>query len=296
MIICNHCGSPCLNGVRACPECGAETPLISGPGSQTLPLRAGPDFNAGELAAQPSPQFLPPPRFSDAAGSPSFQPRPAAHAVPADSQSRPSRTPLVVAVSVLATVCVMAVGFIAVRAWLTKDQAAGRRRVEIVTPAAAAPMPSATATQAAGSQPAASSPSAVNTTADARAIEQEVTAALNGWAAASEAHDLDAHMSYYADTLDTYYRLSNVSSARVRADRARAYDTYSRLNVRLSRVEVTPYASGARAEAVFDKTFEFESDSKRLTGSVRQEVWLSKINGRWLITGEKDLQVYYLNH
>jgi len=107
--------------------------------------------------------------------------------------------------------------------------------------------------------------------------------------------DLDAHMSYYADTLDTYYMKSQVSASVVRADRAQAYSTYSSLDIDLSNVEITPDSTGERATAIFDKTWDFEGDEKSTSGSVQQKLWLAKIGGRWRITGEKDLQVYYVN-
>ena len=102
-------------------------------------------------------------------------------------------------------------------------------------------------------------------------------------------------MNYYADTLDTYYNASNVSSSRVRADRARAYALYTTLDIELSNLKVTPDPEGNKATAVFDKTWTFEGSEKYSSGSVHQKVWLARIGGRWRITGEKDLQVYYVN-
>jgi ketosteroid isomerase-like protein len=130
--------------------------------------------------------------------------------------------------------------------------------------------------------------------ADTAAIREQVTATLNAWAAASMAHDIETHMSYYADTLDVYYSSSNVSAARVRADRERAYALYSTIAIRLSNIGVTVDSMGERATATFDKTWNFEG-SKYSSGSVQQRIWLAKMGGRWRITGEKDLKVYYVN-
>jgi ketosteroid isomerase-like protein len=130
---------------------------------------------------------------------------------------------------------------------------------------------------------------------DVAAIRQQVTTVLNGWTSASRERDLDKHMSYYADTLDTYYNATNVSSSRVRSDRSRAYTAYDTLDVELSDIKVTPDPSGDVATATFDKTWTFEGSEKYSSGSVHQKVWLAKIDGRWRITGEKDLKVYYVN-
>jgi hypothetical protein len=38
------------------------------------------------------------------------------------------------------------------------------------------------------------------------------------------------------------------------------------------------------------------NDKKTSTGSVQQEVHVTKTNGKWLIDAEKDLKVYFLNN
>jgi serine/threonine protein kinase len=129
--------------------------------------------------------------------------------------------------------------------------------------------------------------------ADEAGLKREIADTLNGWAAASRAHDLDAHMSYFAPLLDTYYNAKNVPSSRARADIGRAFSIYSSLDVRLANIEVTLDVAGARATALFDKTWEFTGE-RRSTGSVQQMVWLEKRGGRWLITGIKDLKTYYV--
>jgi eukaryotic-like serine/threonine-protein kinase len=128
--------------------------------------------------------------------------------------------------------------------------------------------------------------------ADPEAARREVSRALEGWVESTRARDLNAHASFYADTLETFYQRQNVPSAQVLADRARAFTRYHELNVELANVEITPDAAGARATAVFDKTWEFEADDKTSSGSVRQQLVLVKTGGRWLITGEKDLEVH----
>jgi ketosteroid isomerase-like protein len=138
-------------------------------------------------------------------------------------------------------------------------------------------------------------PSPTAAPVDTAAVAGQVTSTLNGWAAATTARDLDAHMNYYADTLDTYYNAKNISSARVRTDRARAFNVYSSMDVQLSNIRVTPDPTGQRATVTFDKTWTFDGD-KYSNGSVQQLVTLTKQGGRWRITGEKDLQVYYVNH
>ncbi|MCA1634183.1 MAG: protein kinase [Acidobacteria bacterium] len=60
-------------------------------------------------------------------------------------------------------------------------------------------------------------------------------------------------------------------------------------------IQIKPDPTGTRAVAVFDKTWDFEADDKHSTGSVRQQLTLAKFGDRWLIVGEKDLEVHYQN-
>ncbi|MCA1635382.1 MAG: hypothetical protein LC802_17265 [Acidobacteria bacterium] len=142
--------------------------------------------------------------------------------------------------------------------------------------------------------PSPSPPQQIQNPIDLSLVKSEVITALEGWATATRGHDLDAHMSYYADSLSTYYNRNSVSSAYVRSDRARAFTRFYRLDVQLANITVSPDPSGVFATATFDKTWNFEGE-KYSSGAVRQMAWLSKVNDHWLITGEKDLKVIYVN-
>jgi hypothetical protein len=117
---------------------------------------------------------------------------------------------------------------------------------------------------------------------------------LNGWAAAARGHDLDAQMSYYSGTINPYFLKRNVSSDYVRTTRAVAFSRYYKLDVQLNNINVELDPTGTQATATFDKAYTFEGE-KRLSGSVQSMLWLTKYGPRWLITGERDLKVYYVN-
>ena len=58
---------------------------------------------------------------------------------------------------------------------------------------------------------------------DTSSLTNEVRTALEGWAGAARAHDLDSQMTYYADEIDPYFLKGKVSAADVRANRSLAY-------------------------------------------------------------------------
>jgi serine/threonine protein kinase len=131
---------------------------------------------------------------------------------------------------------------------------------------------------------------------DTATVAKEVGDTLNAWAAATTERNLEEHMSFYADTLETYYKKQNVPATQVRADRARAFTQYDTLDVTLTNVQIKHDPTGTRAVVTLDKAWNFESDTKHSTGSVQQQLTLVKIGARWLINGEKDLQIYFTNN
>jgi ketosteroid isomerase-like protein len=126
--------------------------------------------------------------------------------------------------------------------------------------------------------------------------DSEVKNALEGWAQATRNRDVDSHMRYYADTLDYYYNRTLVPSSKVRDDRNNAFQKFNYLSVQLTNINVQLDSTGQRATVVLDKTFDFRGDNDAsFSGSVQDQLTLTKLGGAWLITGEKELKVYYVN-
>ena len=218
-------------------------------------------------------------------------------ASPQQQQQRPKSNALVIPVTIAATVLVLALAGLG--AWLLfggkQNNGTGNARVDRDRTTGTQPSGSPTATTTPVAQTPSSSPSPAPSPVNMTALRKEVTDTLNGWAQSSMERDIDAQMSYYADTLDIYYTKTNVSASVVRADRQRAYDTYSTLDIKLSNIVITTDPAGQLANALLDKTWIFENEEKSNSGSVQQEIRLAKRDGRWLIIGEKDVQVYYVN-
>lgn len=126
-------------------------------------------------------------------------------------------------------------------------------------------------------------------------IADEVKDAIDEWKNATENLDIGGQLSQYAETVD-YYTSGRVNRTRVRADKDRAFGIYKSVNIDISNVKITPGDSGENATALFDKKWDFRGDASDSSGKVQQQLTFSKIDGRWLITGERDLRVYYINN
>jgi len=134
------------------------------------------------------------------------------------------------------------------------------------------------------------------TPAERQNTQAEIANVLAAWNRAIEGRDIATHMSYYADTLNNYYNRSNVSANVVRRDKANAFSRYTDIEIKLSNIKTQLDSSGARATATFDKTWNFAGGERDSSGSVQGMVWLEKRGSDWLITGEKDLKVYYTSN
>ena len=128
---------------------------------------------------------------------------------------------------------------------------------------------------------------------DAAQVKQEVSSRVNSWIALTESRNLNAYMNLYAPTVD-YYNQRGVSSGVIRSDKQRAFNDFDSIEMNISNLNVTPEPGGERATAVFDKEWVFEGAEKSSSGKVQSQLQLRKINGQWLITGERDLKVYYI--
>lgn len=126
---------------------------------------------------------------------------------------------------------------------------------------------------------------------DKEQIKRDVSQRVYSWKSAAEARNLDSYMSHYASTVD-YYNKRGASVGFVRADKQRAFTSYDSIRITLSNMTVMPDASGDGATAVFDKEWVFDG-AKYSAGKVQTQLKLKKVNGQWLISGERDLKVYY---
>jgi ketosteroid isomerase-like protein len=128
---------------------------------------------------------------------------------------------------------------------------------------------------------------------DKQQASREITKQIDDWKSLAESGDLDVYMSKYAETVD-YYRKSRTSTDFVRKDKQRAFTMFDSISFTVSNVDISVDDSGERATAAFDKEWVFEGE-RRSTGKVRQQLQFRKVNGQWLITGERDVKVYYTN-
>jgi len=127
---------------------------------------------------------------------------------------------------------------------------------------------------------------------DVAQVKKEVSGRINSWIALTESRNINEYMNLYAGTVD-YYNGKGIGAGSIRSDKQRAFNEFDSIEMNISNLSITPDASGERATAVFDKEWVFEGEEKYSAGKVQSQLQLRKINGQWLITGERDLKVYY---
>ena len=127
-------------------------------------------------------------------------------------------------------------------------------------------------------------------TSDDVAISQ-VGATIERWREATNALDSESLMNNYAETVD-YYRRGSVSSDFVLNDKRRAFERLTAITVTISNMSISIDQSGERATAEFDKAWVFQG-ARAVSGKARSQLRFARVSGKWLITGERDLSVYY---
>jgi hypothetical protein len=297
--------------MKVCPQCRSEytddalkyclqdgTPLFDSPVQSTSP-----DFTTeSETVISPKRveriRFDPPSSFQT--NQPSWETN---QPVIIEREPKKSNTPMIVALTILGTILVLGVG--GVGAWLYFNN---KKNVAVVNNNSAVPNRSVN-TNAANNQnsnanananlatptptpsPTPTAKPTINPQ-QAKTISNDVENVVDNWKSASENLDITGHLSNYADTVD-YYRGGKVGIAKIRADKEKAFNTYDSIEFNIDNLRVIPDPSGEKATAIFDKEWKFEGADQYSAGKVQQQLTLNKINGRWLITGEKDLKLYY---
>lgn len=122
---------------------------------------------------------------------------------------------------------------------------------------------------------------------------ENVKDTIDSWKSLTESKNIAGNMRSYADRVD-YYRSSNASRDFVRQDKERAFADFDSIDIDINNLQVTFGSDGTTAIAEFDKKWEFEGEEKYSAGKVRQQLQLRKVGNQWLITGERDLRVYYV--
>jgi len=126
---------------------------------------------------------------------------------------------------------------------------------------------------------------------DKEQIRRDVSQQVNSWKSGTESGNIDSYINLYADRLDYYYTKRGVSRSAVRSDKQNAFSQFSDIQMNVGNLTVTPDESGEKATAVFDKEWVF-SGAKRFAGKAQSQLQFKKVNGTWLIVGERDLKVY----
>ncbi len=302
MKVCPQCRNEYTDdGLKFCLQDG--TPLVNSPGQYTSP-----EFNT-ESETVISPKRVEPIRFDPPSSYQSNQANwETNQPLVVEREPKKSNTPMIVALTILGTLLILGLG--GVGAWMYFNN---RKNVAVANTNTVNTPNRPVNTSAANNQ---NSTINSNTNADlasptptptpaatpiakptinpqqAKAISNDVENVVDNWKNSSENLDITGHLSNYANTVD-YYRGGRVGIAKVRADKERAFNTYDSVAFNIDNMRVIPDPTGEKATAIFDKEWKFEGADQYSAGKVQQQLTLIKINGRWLISGEKDLKLYY---
>ena len=123
--------------------------------------------------------------------------------------------------------------------------------------------------------------------------EQRVREVLAVWTSTELSNDLAGQVDCYAPTVAPFFQRRSATLREVAADKERTMKTYP-LVKRYSLSNITfDHADASRVVVSFDKSWEAHG-SRIFAGSERESVELRPLGGRWRITAERELQIYWV--
>jgi hypothetical protein len=124
-------------------------------------------------------------------------------------------------------------------------------------------------------------------TPDDDVIKSEAKSALNGWVQTLVEHNLEEHMSYYADQLDFYNKKQSANISYVRDKNLELFNKYSQfqLEIRNLKAEIT---TDKQVITKFESKYDFRGNNAVHSGLDKgTEMRWKKFNDRWKIVSER---------
>ncbi|MFL6285818.1 MAG: hypothetical protein ACJ74Q_21980 [Pyrinomonadaceae bacterium] len=115
----------------------------------------------------------------------------------------------------------------------------------------------------------------------------ELSAALDGWIAATNARDVEGQMKFYAPNVEAFYLSRNASRATVREEKSRLFSQARAVDVRAYEPDIRLGRDGRTAVMRFRKRYRIDERG----GEVLQELRWRHTGTGWRIVGERDLRV-----
>lgn len=208
--------------------------------------------------------------------------------------SRKSRTGLIVLATALGTLLLF--GLLAAGFWIMsrggrRETAKNTLNVNVAAaPVPQKPSPTPTPAPTPESNSANINAATASPTPDQAALGREVTKAIAGWQEDSESMDIESLAERYGPKVD-YYRNTAARREFVLRDKERAFSQYDSVKFDITNMQIRPGSEPDTAVAEFDKAWAFDGENPS-EGKVRSRLDLKKVDGDWLIIGERDLKVY----
>jgi hypothetical protein len=118
-------------------------------------------------------------------------------------------------------------------------------------------------------------------------IESEAKSALDRWVQTLIDHNLEQHLSYYADQLDFYNKKRNADISYVRDVNLKLFNKYSQFRLEIRNVKTNVTTNG-QVITTFESVYDFRGNNAVHSGLDRgTEIRWKRIDGIWKIVSER---------
>ncbi|MCU1257692.1 MAG: hypothetical protein JWO80_577, partial [Bryobacterales bacterium] len=129
---------------------------------------------------------------------------------------------------------------------------------------------------------------------DGSRVQKDISTVLNRWVDAKRRRNLDEEIGCYAPFVDRFYGQRSLPADQLRREEQ---NVFSRIGT-VQRFEISNLkfhrVNPEWAVVSFDKNWDFHGRT-RFTGSSREELVLRPVHGRWKISSQREVKVYWVD-
>ena len=124
------------------------------------------------------------------------------------------------------------------------------------------------------------------------AAEPEIRSLLNRWQTTADSQSLGAHLSCYAPTVSPFFNARALSREQVEQEKRKLLAQYPVMEIEISSLSFEKLESRS-AVVRFEKAWNARGVEGTFEGAETARLRLVKVSGKWLISGEEELQVHW---
>jgi hypothetical protein len=124
--------------------------------------------------------------------------------------------------------------------------------------------------------------------------DADIKAVIERWRGTQSINELPAHMLTYAPSVGPFFNQPRFLREQVYIEKRKFLSRYTSLKIEISALRIN-HIDKRTAIATFEKTWESRGGTRRFDGAETARLTLRKVGSDWLIAGEEEVNVHWVN-